>query len=76
MVRFIVAALLIVFTTAITSVTAAWSADIEFDGKNFLDNGEVVGIAGTMKGEGVIYKNKHVCNSVCAIQQRMHCYVD
>jgi hypothetical protein len=49
----IVVAVLIVFTT----VTAAWSADIKFDGKNFLDNGEVVGIAGTIKGEGVIYKN-------------------
>jgi hypothetical protein len=57
MVRLIVAALLSVFATAITSVAAALSADMEFDSKNFLDNGEAVGIAGTMKGEGLIYKN-------------------
>jgi hypothetical protein len=56
MVRF-VAVVLAIFTTAMTSVTTARSADIRFDGKNFLDNGEVVGIAGTMKGEGAIYKN-------------------
>jgi hypothetical protein len=55
MVRFVIAAAVIIFTTA--SVTVAWSADIKFDDKNYLDNDEVVGIAGTMKGEGVTYKN-------------------
>lgn len=73
MVRFLVAAVLIVFTAAITSVPAAWSADIKFDGKNFLDNGELVGIAGTMKGEGVIYKNNTY--AIRCLQSNKECTV-
>jgi hypothetical protein len=46
-----------IVATITTSVTVAWSANIKFDCRNFLENGEVVGIAGTMKGGGVIYKN-------------------
>jgi len=73
MVRFIVATVLIVFMTAMTSVTGAWSADIKFDGKNFLDNDEVVGIAGTMKGEGVTYKNNSY--AIRCMQSNRECAV-
>ena len=44
--------------SSMTALNAAWSAEIKFDGKNYADNvGFAVGISGTLKGEGVAYKN-------------------
>ena len=49
-------AAIVCFFVVVSSLNC-WSNEIEFDSKNYSDIGEAVGISGTMKGDGVTYKN-------------------
>ena len=63
-----------VFMLSVMGVHASWSAEIRFDGKNYADvMGLSVGISGTMKGEGVIYKNNTY--AIWCIKDRRECLV-
>jgi hypothetical protein len=41
----------------VTCANSSRSEEMQFANKNWADNGEAVGISGTMKGDGVAYKN-------------------
>jgi hypothetical protein len=63
-----------VFMLSVMGVHASWSAEIRFDGKNYADvMGLSVGISGTMKGDGVIYKNNTY--AIWCIKDRKECLV-
>jgi len=53
----------------------SWSANIEFDSKNYFTapGGLSVGISGTMKGDGVVYKNNTY--AIWCIKDRQECLV-
>ena len=55
-------------------IDASWSAQIRFDEKNYADQMDLsVGISGTMRGEGVIYKNNSY--AIWCIKDRRECLV-
>jgi hypothetical protein len=63
-----------IFMLRMMSAHTSWSAEIKFDGKNYADQmGLSVGISGTMKGEGVIYKNNTY--AIWCIKDRRECLV-
>ena len=63
----------VVFFFFVGSSANSWANDIEFDSKNYSDNGEAVGISGTMKGDGVTYKNNTY--AIWCMKGRRECFV-
>jgi hypothetical protein len=57
----------------VVSSANCWGNEIEFDGKNYSDNGEALGISGTMKGDGVTYKNNTY--AIWCMRERRECFV-
>ena len=56
------------------SSSNGWGEEIRFDSKNYSDNADLaVGISGTMKGDGVIYKNNTY--AIWCMKERRECLV-
>jgi hypothetical protein len=64
---------LFVFVSGLMGVDTSWSAEIQFDGKNYVDNGAAVGISGTMKGNGILYKRNTY--AIWCNKERAECLV-
>lgn len=63
----------IAFIAFLVSSTNCRADEIQFDGKHYTDTGEAVGISGTMKGDGVRYKNNTY--AIWCMKQRRECLV-
>jgi hypothetical protein len=57
----------------VVSSPACWGNEIKFDGKHYSDGDEAVGISGTMKGDGVTYKNNTY--AIWCMKERRECLV-
>jgi hypothetical protein len=62
-----------IFASGLLGVDTSWGGEIKFDGKNYVDNGLAVGISGTMKGDGIIYKNNSY--AIWCIDDHKECLV-